>query len=299
MAEKILVTGATGLVGSALVKELNKRNKKEVRAAFHRGRVTPQLKTFSSEQIRLEFGDFSTIDRAFQGVSTLFLVTPFAREQVEYAKRMIDRALLFGIEHIVDLSILGAEQEPGTQFSRWHRRIEKYLENCGAAYTIIRPNIFMQNFLRYAQPSGGFIYLPLNHARVSYIDVNDIAAVAAEIIIAGKEHYGAIYELTGPQALTVDDVTHIISSSVGIHVGYIPIQEETACHIMESLGIPAWMAKGMLELYSMQREGKNEMVTSTVELLCNRKPISFEEFVFNNSSLFKEIIQHEQQTYPH
>jgi hypothetical protein len=59
------------------------------------------------------------------------------------------------------------------------------------------------------------------------------------------------------------------------------------------------MAKGMLELYSMQREGKNEMVTSTVELLCNRKPISFEEFVYNNRNLFKEIVLHEKQTYPH
>ena len=130
MAEKILVTGATGFVGSALVKELYRRNKKEVRAAFHSGTLTSQLKTYSSEQIRLEFGDFSTIDRAFQEVSTLFLVTPFAREQVEYAKRMIDRHF-YSVEHIVDLSILGAEQEPGTQFTRWHRRIEKYLKTVG------------------------------------------------------------------------------------------------------------------------------------------------------------------------
>ncbi len=299
MAGNILVTGATGLVGTALIKELYKRNRKEVRAAFHTGSVTSMLKTYSSEQIRLEFGDFSTIDRAFQGITSLFLVTPFAREQVEFARRMIDRALLFGVDHIVNLSILGAQQEPGTQFTRWHRRIEKYLENCGVAYTILRPNIYMQNFLRYAQPSGGFIYLPLNNAKVSYIDVADVATVAAEVIIAGKPHYAQTYELTGPQALTVDDVTHIISSAVGSHIGYIPISEETALHIMESLGIPAWKAKGMLELYSMQREGKNEMVSSTTETLCNCKPTSFEEFVYKNVSTFKEIVHHEHQTYPH
>lgn len=299
MAEKILVTGANGNVGRALIKELYNRNKKEIRAAYHSGSNNAQLKTFSSEQIWLDFGDFATIDRALQGVNILFLITPFAREQVEYARRIIDRALLFGVEHIVDLSILGAQLEPGTQFTRWHRRIEKYLENCGVAYTIIRPNVFMQNFLRYAQPSGGFIYLPLNHARVSYIDITDVAAVTAEVIIAGKQHFAATYELTGSEALNLDDVTHIISSVVGSHVGYIPIPEETASHIMESLGIPGWMATGMLELYSMQREGKNEIVNSTVETLCNRKPISFEEFVFNNSVLFKEIIHHEQQTHPH
>lgn len=297
MAEKILVSGATGFVGSALVKELHKRNKKEVRAAFHSTAIPSQLKAFSSEQVKLDFGDYASIDKALQGISSLFLIIPRAREQVEFAKRIIDRALLFGVDHIAYLSMLGAQLEPGTQFSRWNRRIEKYLENSGVAYTIIRPNALMQNFLRYAQPSGGFIYLPLDQAKVSYIDVADVAMVASEILITGKAHYGAIYELTGSQALTLDDVTHIISSVVGSHVGYIPISEETAFHIMESLGVPKWMADGMLELYSMQRMGHNAMVNSTVEVICGKKPVSFEEFAFNNMAAFKEIIHHEPQTH--
>lgn len=298
MAEKILVTGATGILGRVLIKELYERQRKEIRAAYHTEHFPEKLKGYCSEQIKLEYGDFATIDRALQGISSLFLLTPFAREQVEYARRMIDRALLFGVDHIVDLSILGANQEPGTQFTRWHRRIEKYLENCDVGYTIIRPNFFMQNFLRYAQPAGGFIYLPIEHAKVSYIDVLDVARVAAEVLIAGKEHFSKTYELTGPEALSVDDVAHIISMAVGSHIGYIPISEETAAHIMESLGIPSWMVKGMMELYALQREGKNSVVNTTVETLVNRKPVSFEEFVYRNTNLFKDIIHHEHHIHP-
>ncbi|NLW31240.1 MAG: SDR family oxidoreductase [Fibrobacter sp.] len=292
MAAKILITGATGAVGRELVRELVQRGK-NVRCGIHQHQKSEYIKMTGVEGVSLEYGDFATIDRALQEIETIFLLMPFAREQVEYARRMIDRAALYGVNHVVYVSMLGAQEYPGTSFTRWHYRIEKYLEKSSIPYTILRPNMYMQNFVRYVQPSGSFIYLPLNSARVSYIDVRDVASVAAEIILAQKEHFGNTYELTGPDSLTLDDIADILTSVIGTHIGYINISTETARHIMETLGTPQWMAEGMLELYSLQRAGKQSNVSDITEQITNRKPNNFEQFARDYSTIFKAIIEHE------
>ncbi|NLP03908.1 MAG: SDR family oxidoreductase [Fibrobacter sp.] len=296
MAAKILISGATGSVGRVLIRNLV-RSGKDVRAGVHKEDKSDLVKMTGVELAKLEYEDFATIDRALQEIETLFLVTPYAREQVEYAKRMIDHASLFGVSHIVYLSIMGADQVPGTQFSRWHRRVEKYLEASSVAFTVLRSNIYMQNFLRFIQPSGGLIYIPMNGAKVSYIDVRDVAAVASEVVLAGKEHFGNTYELTGPFALSMDDVADILTEAVGSHIGYINIPQETARHIMESLGTPGWLVEGMLELYAMQRSGINERVTALVEEITSKKPIPFDQFANDYSNIFKAIVQQEHHTY--
>lgn len=292
MAAKILITGATGAVGKELVKELVHRGK-NVRCGVHQFQKYEYIKMTGVEGVPLEYGDFSTIDRALQEIETLFLLMPFAREQVEFARRMIDRAALYGVNHIIYVSIMGAQEYPGTRFTRWHNRIEKYLQNSSIPYTIVRPNMYMQNFVRYVQPSGSFIYLPLNHAMVSYVDVRDIASVVSEIILAPKKHFGNTYELTGPDSLTLDDVADILSSVVETHIGYINISSETARHIMKTLGTPEWMAEGMLELYSLQRLGKNSHISGITEQIISRKPINFEKFAKDYSTVFKAILEHE------
>lgn len=241
----------------------------------------------------LEFGDNLTIDRALVDIDSLFLLAPFAREQVEYERRVLDRALLSGVKHVVKLSIIGAQDEPGTQFTRWHGQAEAYLKHSGLPYTILRSNIFMQNFIRYIQPTANFIYLPLDNALVSYVDVRNVAEVISEILIAGKEHFGKIYELTGPQALSTEEVAQILTSVSNHHISFIDIPDDTAFHVLESIGTSEWMAKGMLELYSLQRSGRNSFISPFYEDLLAKKPLSFERFAFEFASVFKAIIQHE------
>jgi uncharacterized protein YbjT (DUF2867 family) len=296
MAAKILVTGATGSVGRILVQDLIKRGK-DVRAGIHSSGKFDYIKMSGVEPVILEFEDFATIDRALQDIKSLFLITPTAREEVEYARRMVDRARMWGVEHIVRLSMLNAQELPGTQFTRWHREAEKYIENSGIAYTFIRPNAYMQNFLRYVQPSGSFIAVPLDDQKVSYIDVRDIGAVGAEVLIGGKEFYEKTLELTGPDAITMDDVANALSHEIHSHIGYIPISEETARHILESLGISGWMAEGMLELYAMQRDEKNAVITPTVEDLTGVKPVSFDKFARDYMNAFKAIVKHEYHSF--
>lgn len=294
MAAKIFITGATGAVGRALVRALVRRGK-EVRAGVHTPEKFEYIRMSGVEMARLEFGDNSTIDKALLDIKSVFLLTPFAREQVEFARRIIDRASQLGVEHVVKLSIMGADDEPGTQFTRWHKQAEKYIEKSGIPYTFLRPNSFMQNFIRYIQPTGNFIYLPLDNAQVSYIDVRNIADIASEILISGKEHFGNSYELTGPEALSGDDVADILTSVTDNHIGFVNIAEETAGHVLESLGTPHWMAEGMLELYRMQRSGRNAIISPVIEEITGKKPKTFEKFADEYSNVFKTIIQQEHQ----
>ena len=113
----------------------------------------------------------------------------------------------------------------------------------------------------------------------------------------GRKHWGNTYEITGSRALTLDDVADCISYAIGSHIGYIPISEDTARHVLESLGTPAWMANGLLELYSMQRSGQNAGISTTFEQVTGKQPIQFEQFVKDSISVFKAIVQHEHHTY--
>ncbi len=292
MKPYILITGASGRVGQYLVKNMALKGV-VVRAGIRAGEAN-RVSFSDTEIAEFNFEDMASIDRSLDGIKILFLVTPIAREQVEYARRTIDRAVSKGVEHIITISIMGSDLEPGTQITRWHRRVERYLENCGVAYTILRPNMYMQNFLRFMQPSGGFLFLPLNSARVSYVDARDIAAVAASIITSVDKYVNQMYEITGPTALSIEHVAEYITRVTGHHVGYVALQEETAFHMMESLGFPVWIVNVLLELFAQQRMGYNEGITDTVTEILGRKPLPFEVFALDHAEQLKCIVEHPQ-----
>lgn len=105
--------------------------------------------------------------------------------------------------------------------------------------------------------------------------------------------YVKTLELTGPDSITMDDVANTLSNEIRSHVGYIPISEEIARHVLESTGTARWLIGGMLELYAMEREGRNSKISPTVEDITGRKAIAFDRFVRDNADAFKAIILHE------
>lgn len=297
MAAEILVTGATGTVGRVLVRDLVHQGV-EVRAGIHTPDKLDYIKMSGVEPARFDFTDNLTIDKALQGISTVVLVIPFAREQVEYTRRIVDRMRLFpDVKQVIKLSMLGADDEPGTKFTRWHREGEKYIEYSGIPFTFVRANSFMQNFMKYVQPSGNFIYMPLDNCKVSYIDVRDVAMVLAEITINRNQHLGKIYEITGPESLTMDTIAEILTRVTSNHIGYINISEETSRHAFESIGTPSWLVEGMLELYAMQRTNRCAIVTSDVEDITSSKGITFDRFAHDFSTIFRALVQLEHHTY--
>ncbi len=213
MAKPILVTGATGTVGRDVVKLLSKKG-----AAVRAG-VRDQAKTRQrfDDDIALATFDFeneSSFAAALDGVEKVFLLPPLLPNQVELTNAFVDAAKHAGVRRIVKLSAIGVDGEIQFTVGKWHAANEQHIRESGLAFTFLRPNSFMQNFITYFPPRDGAIYLPWGNGTASFVDTRNIASVAAEVLTSDG-HEEKIYILTGPAALGIAEVARILSEAVG------------------------------------------------------------------------------------
>ena len=288
MSETILVTGATGTVGSEVIKALA-TTEARVRAGVHslikgdRFRIFPEV-----ELVEIDFARPESLRVAFTGVTKVFQITPFTPEQVAIGKQLIDAAKQAGVQQVVKLSTSGADAEPGIQLGRWHREAEKYLENSGISYTLLRPTSFMQNFINYQGHSiqqEDKIYQPVGEGKVGYIDVRDIADVA-RIVLTEPGHEEKAYELTGPEAISVAQVAATLSEVTGRSITYVDVPEEATRQAMSGAHLPDWMIDGMMELNAIIKAGYAANVTNTVEKLTGQAPRTFAAFAHDYAASF-------------
>lgn len=289
MQQTILVTGATGTVGREVIKQLSMVEGVRVRAGVHSVIKGENLKRLPDvELVEIEFTDPESLHAAFTHADKLFLITPFTDNQVEMAKKLVDEAKEAGVKHIVKLSALGADEEPGLQLGRWHKEIEEYVVQSGIPFTFLRPASFMQNLVNYNSSTikeANIFYMSSGDGRVGYIDSRDIAAVGVELL-TGEGHEGMVYDLTGPEALSADDMAAVISEVTGKPVKYVDVPEENARETMQQENVPGWMIDTMMELHGYYKEGNGDYVTDTVEELIGRKPHTFRQFVQDYKACF-------------
>jgi uncharacterized protein YbjT (DUF2867 family) len=217
----ILVTGATGHVGSELVRLLAERGT-PARALIHSPDKAAPIERLGLEVALGDFDQPDTLDAAMAGCDHLFLLSPPNPGQPEQEQHLIDAAKRAGVGHVVKQSVPGADPDAKVVFGRWHAQIEQSLAHSGLAHALLRPSYFMQNFLMSAQPVAeqGVLYGMTGEARISYIDTRDIAAVAAQLLTNPGNH-GTSYTLTGPDALTAAEVAERLSAAIGRPVRYV------------------------------------------------------------------------------
>lgn len=287
MTTTILVTGATGTIGSRLVKALTGKANTAVRVAVRDAKQGAALEGGNITPVAFDWTKPETVAAALRGVDKAFLLTPFNDESVGYGKAFVDAAKTAGVKHLVKLSVVGAEQEPGILGGRWHREVEKHIEASGLAYTFLRPGFFADNFIGYYPPDAeGMIYLPIGDGAVSWIDTRDIADVAAHVLTTSG-HEGQGYVLTGPEALTIAQAAASIGAASGRNVRYVDVPESAAEGAMKGMGLPAWMIQVMMELHGICKAGYASGVSDAVEKLLGRKPRTFAEFTRDYAAAWK------------
>ncbi len=155
----------------------------------------------------------------------------------------------------------------------------KHLRESGLDHTILRPTGFMQNTLAFAgsiSSEGGF-YAPLADARVAWVDVRDIAAVAA-VALTEEGHEGQTYEVTGPEAVSYEQVAEALSRATGKRIEHVSVPPEQLAASLRQAGLPDWYAKDMAALQEGFAAGRGETVTDVVREVAKRDPRTLEAF---------------------
>jgi len=283
MSSSILVTGASGNLGRAVVKALAAKGCR-VKAASRRPEKVAARE--GVEAVALDFEAPGTFDRALAGVDGVFLAAP-PMDPAAPAKLtpLIEKAKAAGVGHIVFTSAFGVDQNEQAPL----RVVERILMDSDIPYTILRPNFFMENF------SAGFIAPMIKHSagiflaagdgKTSFISTVDIARAAATAF--ADRHYGKEYNLTGPQALDHTQVARIIGEAIGTEVVYHDLPEEAMLQGARDNGMPEPAVQYLGILYAVVRAGYMATVTDDVENVTGRKSVPFAEFVRYNAKCWQ------------
>jgi uncharacterized protein YbjT (DUF2867 family) len=285
-ADLILVTGATGNTGSALLQELRARGAR-VRAMVRARSGTTRLSEASVETINADFDDTESIDAALRGVARAYLVTPSGPNAQSQQIRFAERAAAAGVHHVVKLSQFAADEASPVRFLRYHAAVERRIRELGLAFTFLRPNLYLQGLLPFQgmiANEGRFI-APVGEARVSAVDVRDIASVAAIALTQGG-HEGRTYTITGPQAVTHGEMAAAIGAATGRSVTFIDVPPSVFSAALLSAGLPAWQVDGLIEDYAHYARGEAAAVFPTVREVTGSDPRDLAAFARDYAQAF-------------
>jgi uncharacterized protein YbjT (DUF2867 family) len=282
----ILVTGAGGNVGGALVARL-RASGTPFRAAYHSAEDARKAAESGIDSVAVEMAEPETIRAALTGVTRVFLLGAMSPEQTRNESNVVEAAVAAGVEHIVKQSLWRAEEEL-TPIARLHRPVERMLEKSSVGWTFLRANFYMQTFsrewaesIRSTNAFGG----PLMRGPLAFVDAEDVAAVAFRALTE-PGHAGQAYSLTGPEALSYEQAAAVLSEVLGRPISYQGMSDEQALALLPQFGMPVFEAEALVEVAHVYLDGGAETVTSTVEEITGKPPTSFRDFVGARRDLF-------------
>src|SRR4051794_18777917 len=190
----------------------------------------------------------------------------------------IDAAASAGVRQIVYTSFLGASPTAAFTLARDHWTTEEHIRASGMGHTFLRDNLYMDMLPLLA--GDGVIRGPAGNGRASVIARADVARVAVEVLRDPARHAGRTYELTGAEALSLEDVARAITTSTGQPVHYHDESVEEAYASRANYGAPQWQVEAWVSTSLAIRNGEMERVTNDVEIVTGAPPMSFEQCMY-------------------
>jgi len=284
--EQILVTGATGSTGSATLSALAARGV-PFRAMVRRASDGERLSAPAASLAVADFDDDAAVAAAVRGVSRAYLVTPSSEQAEDQQVRFVEQAARAGVRHVVLLSQLGAAEDSPVRFLRYHAVVERRIGELGLGATFLRPNLYFQGLLAFGRmiAAESRFVAPVGDARVSAVDVRDIGEVAAAALTEDG-HEGRTWTLTGPAALTHEEMADALSTAVGRPVAFVDTPPEAFAAALAGV-LPPWQVDGLLEDYAHYRRGEAADVTDVVPRVTGHPARSFADFAVDHSAAFR------------
>lgn len=279
MKNTILVTSATGTVGSEVVKKLLDRDVQVLAAAHLNGnpKKKQKLQHLGVEIVELDYRQPKSLDAAFAQAGKVMMITPYAPDQVQIAGTIVDAAKRNGVSHLVVLSGFNVEDENKIQIGQALADSEELVKKSGITYTFLRACSFMQNFINYYGPQpDGNIYLPIGNSRMNFVDVRDIAELAA-VALTTPGHENKVYRLA-TTTLSIAEIAQLLSRNTGKQIAFVDVPAEAIRSGMEQAGVPGFMIEGNLELFAACKEGRYDKTSDDFTKVTGRVPISFAQF---------------------
>ena len=287
---KVFITGATGNVGTEVIKSLQKiHHQLDIYAGVRNANEDRiKLSNHKVKFLQFDFTDLNTYNTALDGCDILFLLRPPQISEVnKYFKPIIDTCKDKGVKHIVFLSVQGVEKSKIIP----HHKIEKLIVDSKISYTFLRPAYFMQNFTTTLHNDLVYkkrIYLPAGKAKFTLVDVRDIGLVSAIILTKTSQHINKSYELTCKEKLTFSEMARILSDILETDIQYKSPNLISYFLTKRKEKTPTMLILVMVMLHYFPRFQKEPEITDWVEKILSRQPTTFEQYVTDNKKLLTE-----------
>ena len=285
---KILILGATGQVGKGVIPHLTGNPNVQVVAA---ARSPEKAKNLGVPVVYLDLDKPETIAPALEGIERVFMVTGYTIDMMRQSKDFLNIAKKVGVKYIVHLGACGDNDTRVAHYG-WHQFIERYIEWCGFSFTHLRPEIFMQNMLGYGGESyvqKGVIRHYIGKARWSWVDIEDVSAVAAACLLDPERHKGQTYRM-GYEAATYDEVAAIFTRVIGQPFSYeARPPKEFYQNVLAAGAEPSYM-KCVFDSYTELTDGtaiKPDEVFDNLPATIGRKPRTLADFATKHADTFR------------
>ncbi len=266
----IAVTGATGGVGGRVARALASQGL-ALRLVVRDAARAPDL---GAEVAEAQYRDGAAMRAAFEGAETVYLVSASeSADRVAEHVSAVDAAAAAGVERIVYVSFMGAAPDAVFTFARDHAATEERIRSTGLAHVFLRSCMYAEYVPLFASAEG-VIRGPAGDGRAAFVSRDDVADVAAAVLAAPAEHDGRTYDVTGPEALNLDEAAAILSEAAGRAVVYERETLEQARESRRPSGAPDWEIEGWVTSYAALPAGDLEPPSDTVQQILDRPPRS-------------------------
>ena len=275
MAGKILVFGASGNIGKAIVSTLVAKGETVLAAS----RTAQAID--GATGVKVDIADLASVEAALGGVDRMFVLAPTGTlDVVGLIAPVIDLAARHRIK-LVLMTALGVDADDNIPY----RQLELKLEKAGIPFAVIRPNWFADNFQTFWRDGlrHGVISVPAGDGKTSFVDTRDIGESAAALL-ANSDFDGKAYNLTGPQAFSYAEAAALLAEITGKPLRYEPATDESFIAMLTGAGVHPDYASFLAAIFHPVREGWSAVVTDDVERLTGHKPRSLATYAKDNKA---------------